>query len=170
MSPDSLHGKRVDEPLHPLPGDEPHPGLAAFPIVDFERRKLLCDEQAAIGTRGDEIDHEATDLTLRQLRMIEADLTHGSQEDSLPEPDRIHGIGRTLGDGVPRKTHHSEYQDAGIDRIGIQSLGTNTGLDGLRQLPVFSVVRSTAGGVLGFLTSGFLVVVFTIFLLAGRLR
>ena len=54
-----------------------------------------------------------------------------------------------------------------LDRFNVD-LGQDAVLDGLRQLPVFSVVRSTAGGVLGFLTSGFLVLVFTIFLLAGR--
>ena len=54
-----------------------------------------------------------------------------------------------------------------LDRFNID-LGQEAILEGLGQLPVFSVVRSTAGGVLGFLTSGFLVLVFTIFLLAGR--
>jgi AI-2 transport protein TqsA len=54
-----------------------------------------------------------------------------------------------------------------LDRFNID-LGQDSILEGLGQLPLFSVMRSTAGGVLGFLTSGFLVLVFTIFLLAGR--
>jgi AI-2 transport protein TqsA len=54
-----------------------------------------------------------------------------------------------------------------LDRFGID-LGQDALLEGLTQLPILSVVRSTAGGVMSFLTSGFLVLVFTIFLLAGR--
>ncbi len=54
-----------------------------------------------------------------------------------------------------------------LDRFQID-LGQDAILDGLTQLPILSVVRTTAGGVMSFLTSGFLVLVFTIFLLAGR--
>ena len=54
-----------------------------------------------------------------------------------------------------------------LDRFQID-LGQDAILDGLKQMPIFSVVRSTAGGVVSFLTSGFLVLVFAIFMLAGR--
>ena len=54
-----------------------------------------------------------------------------------------------------------------LDRFGVD-FGQDAIVEGLGQLPIFSMVRSTAGGVVSFLTSGFLVLVFSIFLLAGR--
>ena len=54
-----------------------------------------------------------------------------------------------------------------LDRFDID-LGQAAILDALKDLPVFSFVRSTAGGVVSFITNGFLVLVFTIFMLAGR--
>jgi AI-2 transport protein TqsA len=54
-----------------------------------------------------------------------------------------------------------------LDRFQID-LGQDDLLQGLRDLPLLSVLRSTAGGVLSFVTSGLLVLFFSIFLLAGR--
>ncbi len=54
-----------------------------------------------------------------------------------------------------------------LDRFNVD-LGQDALLDGLSQLPMGSLVRSTAGGVVNFLTSGFLVFVFSVFLLSGR--
>jgi AI-2 transport protein TqsA len=54
-----------------------------------------------------------------------------------------------------------------LDRFHID-LGQDDLLEGLRTLPLLSVLRSTAGGVLNFVTSGLLVLFFSIFLLAGR--
>jgi AI-2 transport protein TqsA len=54
-----------------------------------------------------------------------------------------------------------------LDRVHID-LGQNDILEGLRQLPILSVLRSTAGGVVSFLSSGLLVLFFSVFLLAGR--
>jgi AI-2 transport protein TqsA len=54
-----------------------------------------------------------------------------------------------------------------LDRYRID-LGQDDILEGLKQLPVLSMVRSTAGGVVSFVTNGFLVLIFTVFLLAGR--
>jgi len=54
-----------------------------------------------------------------------------------------------------------------LDRFNVD-LGQDALVDGLGQLPVGSMVRSTAGGVVGFFANTFLVLVFSIFLLAGR--
>lgn len=78
---------------------------------------------------------------------------------------------RGLADSAPiyreRLASMAESVFSVLDRFDID-LGQDAILDGLTQLPVFDMVRSTAGGVVSFLTSGFLVLVFTIFLLAGR--
>jgi len=78
---------------------------------------------------------------------------------------------RGLADSAPIYRERLESMAAGfvsvLDRFHID-LGQDAILEGVKQLPVFSVVRSTAGGVVSFLTNGFLVFVFTIFLLAGR--
>jgi AI-2 transport protein TqsA len=54
-----------------------------------------------------------------------------------------------------------------LDRLHID-LGQEDVLVGLRQLPVLTLLRSTAGGVVSFVSSGFLVLFFSVFLLAGR--
>lgn len=54
-----------------------------------------------------------------------------------------------------------------LDRVGID-LGQNDLLEGLKRLPVLSLVRSTAGGVVSFVSSGVLVLIFAVFILAGR--
>jgi AI-2 transport protein TqsA len=54
-----------------------------------------------------------------------------------------------------------------LDRFGVD-LGQNDILEGLKQLPVLSLVRSTAGGVVSFVSSGVLVLIFAVFILAGR--
>lgn len=54
-----------------------------------------------------------------------------------------------------------------LDRFNID-LGQNDILEGLTQLPFLSVIRSTAGGVVSFVTGGVLVLIFAVFLLAGR--
>lgn len=54
-----------------------------------------------------------------------------------------------------------------LDRFRID-LGQNDILEGLRRLPLLSVLRSTAGGVVSFVSSGLLVLFFSVFLLAGR--
>ena len=54
-----------------------------------------------------------------------------------------------------------------LDRFGVD-LGQNDVLEGLKQLPILSLVRSTAGGVVSFVSSGVLVLIFAVFLLAGR--
>jgi AI-2 transport protein TqsA len=47
-------------------------------------------------------------------------------------------------------------------------LGQQTVLEAVRQLPILSFLRGTAGTVLGLLSNGFLVLIFVIYLLAGR--
>lgn len=78
---------------------------------------------------------------------------------------------RGLSDSAPiyreRLERTAESVFSILDRFNID-LGQQTILEGLTQLPILTVVRSTAGGVMNFITSGFLVLVFTIFLLAGR--
>ena len=54
-----------------------------------------------------------------------------------------------------------------LDRYGID-LGQQNVLDSLRQLPLASILRTTAGTVLGLVTNGFLVLIFVIFMLLGR--
>lgn len=54
-----------------------------------------------------------------------------------------------------------------LDRFDLD-LGQDDVLQGLQQLPILNIVRSTAGTVVSFLTNGFLVLVFVIFLLGGR--
>ncbi len=54
-----------------------------------------------------------------------------------------------------------------LDRFHVD-LGQSDILEGLRQLPILSVLKSTAGGVVSFVSSGFLVLFFSVFLLAGR--
>ncbi len=54
-----------------------------------------------------------------------------------------------------------------LDRFDID-LGQQTVLDGLRQVPILSMVGSTAGSVVSFVSNGVLVLIFVIFLLAGR--
>lgn len=47
-------------------------------------------------------------------------------------------------------------------------LGQQNVIDTVRQMPLMRVVQSTAGTMFGFLTNGFLVLIFVIFLLLGR--
>jgi AI-2 transport protein TqsA len=54
-----------------------------------------------------------------------------------------------------------------LDRFQID-LGQQTVLDGLKQLPVLSWVRSTAGGIMSLVSNGMLILIFVIFLLVGR--
>ena len=78
---------------------------------------------------------------------------------------------RGLADSAPIYRERIQSMAQGVfsilDRFQID-LGQNDIVDGLRQLPIFSVVRSTAGGVVSFVSSSVLVLIFTIFLLAGR--
>lgn len=78
---------------------------------------------------------------------------------------------RGLADSAPiyreRLTRAAESIFSILDRFEID-LGQDTMREGLTELPIMSVIRSTAGGVMNFLTSGVLVLVFTIFLLSGR--
>jgi AI-2 transport protein TqsA len=54
-----------------------------------------------------------------------------------------------------------------LDRFDID-LGQADVIEGLKQLPLFSVVRSTAGGVMSLFSNGIMVLIFVIFLLVGR--
>jgi AI-2 transport protein TqsA len=54
-----------------------------------------------------------------------------------------------------------------LDRFDIE-LGQEVIVDGLRQLPLLNMARRTAGTVVDFVTQGFLVLIFVIFLLVGR--
>ena len=54
-----------------------------------------------------------------------------------------------------------------LDRLGID-LGQQPLLRGLEELPLASMVRGTAGTVVGLLTTGGLVAIFVVYLLAGR--
>lgn len=54
-----------------------------------------------------------------------------------------------------------------LDRLHI-NLGQSDILEGLSQLPILSVLKSTAGGVVSFVSGGLLVLFFSVFLLAGR--
>lgn len=54
-----------------------------------------------------------------------------------------------------------------LDRFQVD-LGQEAILDGVKQLPLLSMIRSTAGTVVSLFTNGFLVMIFTVFLLAGR--
>lgn len=78
---------------------------------------------------------------------------------------------RGIADSAPiyreRLASFAESLFSVLDRFQID-LGQDAILEGLKQIPVLSMVRSTAGGVVSFVTNGFLVLIFTIFLLAGR--
>ena len=54
-----------------------------------------------------------------------------------------------------------------VDRFGMD-LSQDQILAGIRELPVLNVVRQTAGGVLGLVSNGVLVIIFVIYLLVGR--
>jgi AI-2 transport protein TqsA len=54
-----------------------------------------------------------------------------------------------------------------LDRLGVD-LGQDPLIEGIRQLPVLSLVRSTAGTVVDLLTSSGLVLIFVIYLVIGR--
>lgn len=54
-----------------------------------------------------------------------------------------------------------------LDRYDID-LGQADILQGLQQLPIINMIRSTAGGVVSFVSSGLLVLIFSVFLLSGR--
>ncbi|MFQ5790104.1 MAG: AI-2E family transporter [Acidobacteriota bacterium] len=54
-----------------------------------------------------------------------------------------------------------------LDRYQID-LGQQPLLEGLKQLPLLSMLRSTAGTVVGLVSNGLLVLIFVIYLLAGR--
>ncbi len=54
-----------------------------------------------------------------------------------------------------------------VDRFGID-LSQDQVLGAIRELPVLDVVRQTAGGVVGLVSNGVLVIIFVIYLLAGR--
>jgi AI-2 transport protein TqsA len=54
-----------------------------------------------------------------------------------------------------------------LDRLGID-LGQQNVLSALKELPIFDVMRKTAGGVVGLVTNGLLVLIFVIYLLAGH--
>lgn len=76
-----------------------------------------------------------------------------------------------LAEGAPiyreRLSRIAESLFAILDRYGID-LGQGDLREGLQNLPILSVLRSTAGGVFSFLSSGLLVLIFSVFLLAGR--
>ena len=54
-----------------------------------------------------------------------------------------------------------------LDRLNID-LGQENLLNHLKQLPVLDMVRSTAGSVVDFLTTSLLVIIFVLYMLAGR--
>jgi AI-2 transport protein TqsA len=66
-----------------------------------------------------------------------------------------------------RLTSMAEAGFSILDRFGID-LGQQDLLDGLKQLPILSMIRSTAGGVVSLISNGILVLIFVIFLLVGR--
>ena len=78
---------------------------------------------------------------------------------------------RGLADSAPlygeRLQRMGESAFSILDRFQID-LGQDAISEGLRRLPVLTVVRTTAGGVVTFVSTGVLVLIFTIFLLAGR--
>lgn len=54
-----------------------------------------------------------------------------------------------------------------LDRFGLD-LSQDQVLAAIRELPMLNVVRQTAGGVVGLVSNGVLVIIFVIYLLAGR--
>jgi AI-2 transport protein TqsA len=56
-----------------------------------------------------------------------------------------------------------------LDRFGLD-LGQEPLLEGIRQLPILSMVRSTAGTMVGLVTASGLVLIFVIYLMIGRER
>lgn len=61
----------------------------------------------------------------------------------------------------------AEKAFAVLDRFGVD-LGQRNIVEGIRQLPLVSIVGRTAGQVVVLVTNGFLVMIFVIFLLIGR--
>jgi AI-2 transport protein TqsA len=78
---------------------------------------------------------------------------------------------RGLADSAPIYRERLQSMAEGVfsilDRFQVD-LGQGDIVEGLRQLPFVSVVRSTAGGVVSFVSNGVLVLIFAIFLLSGR--
>jgi AI-2 transport protein TqsA len=64
-------------------------------------------------------------------------------------------------------TNFAEVGFSVLDRFDIE-LGQEAIVDGLRQLPLLNMARRTAGTVVDFVSQGFLVLIFVIFLLLGR--
>ena len=78
---------------------------------------------------------------------------------------------RGLSEGAPiyraRLTSLAQAGLSVIDRLGLD-LSQDQVLTAIRELPVLDMVRQTAGGVVGLVSNGILVLIFVIYLLAGR--